>query len=94
MQGELLIAPIRSGERLRLESEQPLALVALLTGQPKALLLADLFACTPAEIRLAELIARKSARLGLVFRSIPCAVSQDRYRAAGGVVGGGVRKAQ
>ncbi len=76
MQGELLIAPIRSGERLRLESEQPLALVALLTGQPKATLLADLFACTPAEIRLAELIARGlspeecAARLGVSINTV------------------------
>lgn len=76
LEGKLLIAPVRSDGRLRLETEQPLALVALLTGQPKATLLADLFACTPAEIRLAELIARGlspeecAARLGVSINTV------------------------
>lgn len=76
LDGELLIAPVRSDGRLRLDTEHPLALVALLAGQPKATLLADLFACTPAEIRLAELITRGSspeecaARLGVSINTV------------------------
>lgn len=75
-EGELLVTPVRSEGRLRLDIDQPLALVALLAGQPKATLLADLFACTPAEIRLAELIARGhspeecAARLGVSINTV------------------------
>ncbi len=56
--GELLVTPLRSESRLRLDIAQPLALVALLGGQSRAELLVELFACTPAEVRLADLVTR------------------------------------
>lgn len=56
--GELLVTPLRCESRLRLDVAQPLALVVLLGGRSRAELLVELFSCTPAEVRLANLIAR------------------------------------
>lgn len=76
MTGELLVTPLRCESRLRLDIAQPLALVALLGGQPRTELLVELFACTPAEVRLAELIAHGlspeecAARLGVSINTV------------------------
>lgn len=76
LDGELLVTPLRSESRLQLDIGRPLALVALLSGQPRAGLLADLFSCTPAEVRLAELIAHGlrpedcAARLGVSINTV------------------------
>lgn len=73
---ELLVTPVRAEGRLRLDIAQPLTLVALLSGQPRAELLVELFACTPAEVRLADLIARGlgaeecATRLGVSINTV------------------------
>lgn len=55
---QLLVTPVKAEARFNLIHQQPLALVALLDGRPRAQLLTELFQFTPAENRLAELIVR------------------------------------
>lgn len=73
---ELLVTPLRSESRLRLDIDQPLALVALLENRSRIDLLAELFQFTLAESRLARLIAQGlspedcAARLGVSINTV------------------------
>lgn len=56
--GELLVTPLKAGSRFNQIHQRPLAVLALLESRPRLALLAELFQLTPAECRLAELIAQ------------------------------------
>ncbi|QLF93648.1 helix-turn-helix transcriptional regulator [Pseudomonas sp. ABC1] len=55
---ELLVTPVQAETHFNLLSQQPLALVTLLVPGPRAELLSGMFGFTPAECRLASLLAR------------------------------------
>lgn len=58
---QLLVTPVRAEARFNLIHQQPLALVTLLDARPRAELLTELFQFTPAECRLAEILAQGHA---------------------------------
>ncbi|MBB3102146.1 helix-turn-helix transcriptional regulator [Azomonas macrocytogenes] len=76
IQRELLVTPVNAEARFNLSFQQPLVLVALLENQPRSQLLAELFQLTPAETRLAELVAlgympdECAARLGISINTV------------------------
>ncbi|WP_256930657.1 helix-turn-helix transcriptional regulator [Pseudomonas sp. ABC1] len=55
---ELLVTPVKAESHLNLRHQHPLALVALLENRPRLELIGELFQLTPAESRLASLVAR------------------------------------
>lgn len=59
MQQELLITPVPAQASFNQHFQKPLVLLALLENQPQMGLLAELFQLTPAEQRLAELLAQQ-----------------------------------
>ncbi|MDG9929383.1 MULTISPECIES: helix-turn-helix transcriptional regulator [unclassified Pseudomonas] len=73
---ELLITPVKSEGRCDVALQSPLVLVALLESRTRVELLAELFQLTPAESRLAGLIAQGlspedcAARLGVSINTV------------------------
>lgn len=73
---QLLVTPVKAEARFNLVHQQPLALVALLDARTRVELLMELFQFTPAESRLAELIARGlspeecASRLGISINTV------------------------
>lgn len=55
---QLLVTPVSEAAALSARQQGPLVLLALLENQPQSQLLAELFQLTPAERRLAELLAQ------------------------------------
>lgn len=58
-QQELLATPVAEDAHFNIYLQQPLVTLILLEQQPQIALLCDLFQLTPAELRLAELLARQ-----------------------------------